>query len=540
MKIKNILYTLVAGVLAVGTASCSDDIDKELRSEAEILPFGFTVTNTEGKTFQTKFSDDGSTIYIYINELSDPKEVLKNAVPTFCLSMGATVTPPMNEPQDFSDLDNPVIYTVTSGDGKNTRTFKVTYIPVAVKIEYGKPFTGCEKLAVKTYVEMGFPGTYPSWVTYQNTIDVNKGDLLAFPAFCGKDKFVMFSRRYAWGDDGKTYGGQVSDVNNIMDADHRHAFKVYDTKTLTENGTLNLGGISPTDVVAITSDWVGNMVAAVGRLKSGKTDFYAWKSPEDTPRLVGSAEVSCEMGNHSADGGSYINVAGDINGTAAIAAAAPRTDTGDHYRFQVYGGKLVPDYKVIHTGHSANDKAWFQMISFFGPDENDPYLVGDTSDLPGKDSGQINAYLNNPDGTNRSSMDYYNTFINGALHDDGEAWWSRSGLWAARGGCRRPTVHAMVINGIPYSYFTTGTDWRNRAILMNQEFTTGIPGYPNWGYGLDTKAKNPNPEEGGQYLPYSFGMMCDWFFDDVEQDGYVAVWSERFGVVMFHITCYDE
>lgn len=537
--IKKLAYCLIAGMTMSATmTSCEDNIDDKLHAEAEMLPGGFSVVSPTGKVYKGQFSEDGSTVYIKINFKYDPTVELNGAKPTFFLSMGATVNPPMTEPQDFSDLEHPVEYTVTSADGSHQRKYYVTYQLVSVKVEPGVGFTGCEKEAVKTYTEMGYPGVYHSWVSGVPSINVNTGDLLAYPAFCGKDKLVMFSARYAWGDDGS------NNAANKMPANHDYAFMVYESSTLEPAGKLNLGSLNPSDFVAITSDSKGNMVAAVGRKASGKTDFYYWTSPEDKPHHFGSADVSCDISNHSADGGSYLSVTGDITGTAVIAAAAPRSATGDHYRFQVYGGK-VQDYTIIHTGYNADSKAWFQMISYFGPEPEDAYMIGYQADNPGKDNGQINVTIRDGDGANLGVLDHYVTpFMNGTLggkFDDGQVWWARTGKWLERGGGHRPTVHAMTLNGVQYSYFTTGYEWRNRTLMHYNNMNDAITDYPTWGYGLDTQAKNPNPEvEDGHYLDYSFGMMCDWYFDDEELEGRVAIWSERFGVVMMLITCYDE
>lgn len=551
MKLKNI-SRIAALSLAFATmtavTSCKDDISDDLRAEARIEPYSFTVTGT-GKTnpdkgapvFRTTFSDDGHTIYIRLPENYDPAVELKGATVQFFLSMGASVTPIMAEPQDFSNPDNPVVYTVTSADGTRTEKYTVTFMVIPpTKVEKGTGFTGSELAAYKTYVELGFPGKYGSWSIWDSSeLNVTMGDLLGMPAFCG-DKLVIFSRSYAWGNAEEIYGVPA------FAPDHSQAFKVFSLPDLTPAEGLNLGGISPSEIVAISSDSAGHMVAAVGRKAGGKTDFYYWTSTTDAPELLGSAEVSCEIGNHDADAGSYINVTGNVTTAAVIAASAPRDNDGSHYKFKVAGSRLVPGYEIIKTGHSSNDKSWFQMISYFGTGDNDPYLVGDCQDNPGNENGHVQVYLNNANGTNRGTMDYHNTSINGWVHDDGEAWWSRSGKWILRGGGRRPTVHAMTINGVPYSFFTTGSDWRVRGVLMNQELSECITlpsgekdPYPHFGFGLTTKAKHPNGKDGGIWIGQSYGAMADWMFDEENMEGWVAVWSDRFGIHLFKLTCLE-
>lgn len=550
MKIKSFRYILASAIVisaAAAVTSCKDDISDSLRSEAKIENFNFTVTgvgvNPEkaAPVFRTRFSEDGDTIYIRVPEDYDVKGELNGAKPTFYLSMGATVSPAMTEPQDFSDPDNPVVYTVTSADGTNVHKYYVTYVIIPpIPVAYGVGFTEGKKLAFKTFSELGFPGAYGSWAG--GNVSVNHGDVMGFPAFCGNNHIVVFSRRFAWGDDGSSGGDAVT-------PNAAHAFKVFDTHTLTPAGSLNLGGIAPADVVAIASDWGGNMVAAVGRKNSGKTDFYCWTSPSENPVLIGTADVSVDISAHAADASPYINIAGDITGAAVIAGSAPHDVDGSHYKFTVAGGKLVPGYTVIKTGHTALDKNCYQMISFFGAEDSSPYLVGDTKPNGTEDNGQIQIYLNNPDGTNRGTMDYHCTDVNGWKMDSkvGDTWWSRSGKWLNRDGARRPTVHAMVINGKPYSYWTTGTDWGPRGVLMDQDLTDGVDlqplggidnPYPHWCYGRDTGAKRPSGDEGID-IAASFGAIADWYFDEEETTGYVALWADRMGLIVFQLTCFE-
>lgn len=541
MRLRTIIYTAFLGLGISAFTACEDDITEDLRSEATIEPYGFTVVSAEftdengvkhaPKTFKVKPDETGNVFNIRISPFLNAEDYLSNATPKFCLSMGATVTPPMTEPQNFADPDNPVVYTVTSGDGKRVERYTIGWTESELK-PAGEGMGDGEQIIYKTYVELGFPGTYASWPQNDN-LGTSYGDLMGFPAFCGKDKIVVFSRRFAWGDDG------AAGSKYAMAANPAHAFKVFDVNTLSPAGSLNLGNIAPADVVAITSDWLGNMVASVGRKASGKTDFYYWSSPEDAPTHIGTADVTTDISANSTDAGCYINVAGDITSNAVIATSAPRTDKGQHYKFNVYRGVLEPEFTVINTGHSELDKNQFQMISYFGTMANDPYLVGDCSANGSEDNGQIHIYLNNPDGSNRGEADYHMIGFNGGMHDDGEQWWSRSGKWLSRNGGRRPTVHAMVLNGMPYSYATTGTDWRNRGILFDQGLTKVLDGYPSFGFGNCTKEKNPQKAEGGIWLGDCFGCMADWYFDDETQEGYVAVWSDRFGMNMFKITCYE-
>ncbi len=531
MKSYKYLLGISAVALGVVMASCDDDMSSKLRSEARIEPYGFTVTSPNGNVYQAKY--EGNNIYIKINPFIDPTTELVGAVPNFVLSMGATVEPTMSDPQDFSNLDEPVVYTVTSGDGKHKNKIYVSYT-VTDKLPYGEGYTRGDLVVSRNFEQMGYPGKFGSLVTWETHVTATYGDLLAFPAFCGKDKLVMFSRRYAWGDDG------TSDPKCKMSPNHKYAFMVYDAATLAQSGTLNIGDIDPMQVVAISSDAKGNMVAAVGRKAAGKTDFYYWTSPESAPVHMGTVGVSTDISNHDTDAAPYISVAGDVTEKAVIAAAAPRSDTGDHYKFKVSNGHVSSNYTVIHTGHSSNDESWFQMVAFFGPNDNDSYLVGDTEKNSDEEVSPIKVYLNSASGMNIATMDYHTPGINGWTPDYGDTWWSRGGQMLKRGGGRRPSVSAMVLNGKPYSYFTTGGEYTNRGCMMTQSFTETILQYPHFGWGLTTIGINSKePNSGSGWVPWSFGMMQDWMWDDEEQEGYVAVWSERFGVHMFRLTCYE-
>lgn len=154
-----------------------------------------------GKTFKCRPANDGDPhkFYIRISPFLDAKDYLTNATPKFYVSMGATVTPPMTQSMDFSDPDNPVEYTVTSGDGKHVEKYYISWAESDLKGK-GEGIGDAEHY-YKTYTELGFPGTYGSW-TQDDNLKTDYGDLMGFPAFCGKNNLVIFSRRFAWGDSG--------------------------------------------------------------------------------------------------------------------------------------------------------------------------------------------------------------------------------------------------------------------------------------------------------------------------------------------------
>ena len=140
MKLRYLLYGAAVAATATAMTSCSDDLTDDLRSDAHIESFGFTVESPAiyeedgttlkkpAKTFKVRLSEEDDHLFqVRISPYLDHDLYLANCVPTFCVSMGAKVDPPMTEPQNFSDPENPVVYTVTSGDGKHTETYRVTY-----------------------------------------------------------------------------------------------------------------------------------------------------------------------------------------------------------------------------------------------------------------------------------------------------------------------------------------------------------------------------------------------------------------------------
>ena len=96
-------------------------------------------------------TDDYKTMFFYASDAqvevpSDDKEIhftvrssadLTAIAPHFKLTEGATISPENGSVHDFSDPSNPVEYTVTSENGKWSRTYKV-YFDVLQEIEGAK------------------------------------------------------------------------------------------------------------------------------------------------------------------------------------------------------------------------------------------------------------------------------------------------------------------------------------------------------------------------------------------------------------------
>lgn len=525
--IKSILAFAAVAVSAMSFSSCKDDISETLESEAYIQPEAFYVVSAVDKNrqFQAVLSEDGSTFTIRVPQNVDPEAELNGAVPKFYLSMGAIVKPDITEPQNFFDTENPVVYTVTAKNGGATRSYKVDFTIVEpTTVAYGEAFSSADICAAVGIKALGWECDYSvhNWGEYAYEtapcalpIDVRYGDIMGMPAFCGHDNVVVFARAYA-------LNGQID-----------KAFKVFDPATLAPKGQLNLGSINPADVVAVASDWHGNMIAAVGRKSTGKSDLYVWTSPEEAPAMIGTTHCSVEVEANDNNAASYINVAGDLTRNAVIAFGGPRSDEGIHYKYKVFGGQLNADYKEIKTGCSSNDQNKFQMISFFGIKDTDPYLVGDpyiSAKVPDKMEDEIGVYLNGPEGDRRAEADYYNPAYNGW-----NGWWLRTGQAMKREGGRRPTVHAMYINGRNYAFWSTGSMNQTRTLITDRNLSEYYKDYGCfWMFGPTTIAMAGRDSF---WIRDGFGSMADWYFDDETQHGYIALWCDRVGLIMFELSC---
>lgn len=507
---KSFAIALAAGVGLLAVSSCSDyDYDTEL-ARAEI--FGpFTLKSPAGNTY--KSSIDGDVITVKINPFAEVESELNGAVPCFYLPMGATCSPSPTEPQDFT---KDVQYTITSGDGKNHRVITVKWGP-SDPLPFGEGYSFSRRLCEKLYPELGYPGDNLAG----EVGDVPNGDILFFPAFCG-DKLVGFSRVYAWGNN----NGRNIPANPSL------AFKMWDVNTLEEsNATLNLGPLSASQIVNITNDWVGHMVAATGGMNGVQSDVYYWTSPDAAPVKVGTLpEPVYTHPSHTVDASMFIQVAGDITGDAVISYMPTKTATGDHVAVNVKGGAIA-DHKTISTGYPSNDKAWFQMISFFGTDYNSNYLVGETE---GDGNGSVKGYYNSASGATVAVMGAY---LNGVPMTDGVAWWSATGKVSARGGSRRPFMMAMNVNGKEYSLVLTGYDWTNRSQMMTGDFSSFLRDdamtYDMRGYQMTKLGAS------GLAAGSSFGGCGCWYWNDEAHEGRAAIWNGREGLATFLFSSYE-
>ena len=496
--------TAAAALLAVLASSCKDDLTASLSETAYIEPDAFYVPSAvdKNRVYKAQLNATQDTFYIRVPQNVDPVAELTGAVPQFYLSLGASVTPVMTDAQNFADLDNPPKYTVTSKTGGTTHTYVVSYVVVDPQpIEFGELPASIDRYAVAAIGgDFGF-----------------NGDIIGSPAFCGLDHVVMFSRKY-------------------------NTLRVYDLPSLAVSATqLNTTPFALADVVAVTSDSKGNLVVAVGGNASGHSKFYYYTAPDQEPvALDGETHTSVEYeAGEAAMMGTYISCTGDISGQAVIAFAGPRDAVGTHFKYYCSGGILRNDnYETIHTGYPSNDMNEFQMISFFSTKKNSAYLVGDCQ-KSNKDDGmedEVQIRVNDNMGNTIGQADYY-----APAYNSWEGWWQRTGQALSLKGSRRPTVHAMNLNGIELALFTTGGGPKamqsQRTIITDKalgEYYTDYGAFDGtWLITIGDETAAPWRD----YYTDGTGVMCDWCFDDEKQEGYIAVWYERRALIIYEVSC---
>lgn len=495
-------FLTAAALLAVLASSCKDDVTETLSESAYIEPDAFYVPSVVDKSrvYKAQLNETQDTFFIRVPQNVDPVKELTGAVPQFSLSLGASVSPAMTEAQNFADLDNPPVYTVTAGRGGATHTYVVSYIVVEPQtIDPGEAPASIDKYAsVSIGGDFGF-----------------NGDVIASPAFCGLNHVVMFSRKFG-------------------------ILRVYDLPSFEVSATQLKTPFAVSDVVAVTSDSNGKLVVAVGGFGAGHTKFYYYSAPDQDPvELEGQTHTSVEYENSpAAMMGTYISCTGDITTQAVIAFAGPRDAEGTHFKYYVSGGKLRNDnYETIHTGYPSNDMNEFQMISFFSTKKNSAYLIGDCQKSDKNDGmdNEVQIRLNDNLGNTIAQADYY-----APEYNSWKGWWQRTGQATVNKGARRPTVHAMNLNGVEFAFFTTGGGTAaahlERTLITDKNI--GVY-YTDYGVFDGTWLMKIGSEKTVPWINYNEGsaMMCDWCFDNEQQVGYIAVWYERRGLVVYKVSC---
>ncbi len=485
-----------------GLVSCSDDdMFTQDGKEAFIISADknsspWTIGRS-GMRWYSRVSND--TIYIKVSPQYDVTTELDSVCPKFYVSKGAVVTPDPSIPVDLT-VEGGVKYTVTSEDGKTSRTYVVTHSLTDFLPNGGGATLGMI-VVDKTFAELGYPGEHNNFGFADSR---QYGDLNGYVAFCGHDHIVLLARQYT---DPHFDNPSMNVVNNDL------GLRYYKASDLSYEGILNTGDINIRMMRTITSDWNGTMVAAV--VNGESTDLYFWDNPASAPTKFATVDKNLAS---SEDGCNYLQVCGDVKATANISAAAYRSNKGEHYIIHLEGGKVV-DTQTVTTGYRADDGNGFQMISPLGTDLHPEYVVGDTE---GQGNNTIKGYINTNAGRTRLIMpSLLQSQGSGGFHD----WWVGTGSCLARSGARRPWVSAMPINGKMYFMLLNGTGWWWCNTLIDaSDFNTRIPGAE---YDFSINAN------------WSFGSSGDWYWDEATHEAYWVGWIDRQGMFLYKMTCYE-
>lgn len=497
MKLNKYLAALFAVTLSLGFSSCSDDdMFTEDGKRAEILT-GDELCNPKlkgnsGLTWRSKI--EGNTIYIVINPDLDPVEELDGTTVQFFVSKGALIDPDPSVPQNFAK-EGGVQYTITSEDGSTRNTYTITYSPTAVP-EYGTGFTLGSQIVEKKFPELGFPGEQGN---YGFADSRQYGDLNGYVAFCGHDHVVLMARQY-------TAPKFDNAALNVPNADL--GLRVYDKKDLSYVGKLNLGSIEMSSLMAITSDMNGVLVGAVR--KADGCDLYYWTSYNSAPALLGSVSGNlCSI----TDGASYLSIMGSLASEANITGNDGRNTEGRHFMIHVENNQIT-NTQIIKSGTRSDDGNGFQMISPLTDKLNSSYILGD---VEGSGNGSIKVMANTYKGTTKVTMP---PVFNGAW----QTWWVATGSNISRTGGRRPYVNAMLINGVHYALIMNGTGWWwHNDIASIDDLKTRVDG-TSWFYSTN--------------VAWSFGGCCDWYWDAEKGDAYYVMYTDRYGMAVYRLTCF--
>lgn len=510
MKLHKALLPAAAMVtLALSVWSCKDDdmftVDgKQAFIYGDTKENSLSVVGQSGIKWSSRMSND--TIYIKLSPTFDATVELKDVYPKFFISKGSTVSPDPSLPQDFSDLDNPITYTVTSEDGKTSRSYVVTYGPTDF-LPYGEGFTLGAKQMDVLFPDLGYPGTP---FTAAGVTDSRRyGDLNGYVAYCGHDHIVLLARQYS----------DPRFDSSTPAPDFDLGIKVFKADDLTPDGVLNTGGINRQNIRAITSDWVGNMVAVV-YTGGASSDIYYWTKPTDAPVLLTSASVCLAP---AVDGSNYVQVAGDVTAKANISCPGQRGLNGDHYMIHVEGGAASEPEK-FSTGYRSDDCNGFQMTSPMSAELHPDYAISDGEGVANTNNS-LRVYTNNwAGGTTGVLTNAYQSVGAGGFHD----WWSGNGGTLARTGGRHPYISAMPINGKTYIMMMAGTAWWYCNVIIEAgDLHTRVTG-AEVDYVIEGIGK-----------AWSFGATGDWYYDESTHTGYWVGYTDRYGMFTMKFTCYE-
>jgi hypothetical protein len=456
-------------------------------------PLTFDIPTISG-SFMKGEAISGASITIPYHAAKGNETFTVNVAVSGVAAGGITVAPKnVTLTEAVGSFSLPISGTPASA-GKVTFTISTTYAFANLAVDFvkvqvaGPGFNYAEIGAKKNFVELGYPGIFKDFTQADAK---HYGDLQMYHAYCG-NHIVLLSRAYS-----------------LVDPTSPYVVKVVDKNTLNDAGSLNLGSISIANLKMITSDYNGRCVGAVS--SAGQTEFFYWTTPTGAPVSVGS--VAVDMASFT-DGANNFQVAGDIAGDAWITAMAPRNAQGEHYRIQVTNGQLASTYSMVSTGYSSGDCSQFQMISPLDDSDAPSYVIGDGEGTL-EAANSIKCYINSNAGSTIAIMP-------GLWQNILQSWWVGTGGTTARVGGRRPVVSALVINGKSYVTVTSGTSFWHAAAVLDTDLST-------------LTHANLNIAE-TVTCGWSFGSWVDWYWDETEQAGYLAVWFGRLGLFTYKMT----
>lgn len=221
MRLKNYLYFLLAMIIPFGFIACSDDDDDPvvLSGANAIEEFKIESLDLIGKV-----NKEEATVTIDISA-SFELEKLKNVKPTITISKHAKISPSASDAQDFSDLEKPVVYTVTAqNDEAKKWTIKIVQSAYLDKGAFGfseKPLWVSEylkespetehKVRSIAYYENKLYTTVSDFVLDVKSGKPIKGESLTFPGnhdnevwfLCNDDKGNLLAGPYSKPGEGK-------------------------------------------------------------------------------------------------------------------------------------------------------------------------------------------------------------------------------------------------------------------------------------------------------------------------------------------------
>lgn len=499
---KIMIMSLTAAVLSMASSCKDDDMFTRDGKNAFIQwvdeKIGFKVTGNSGEQYTSV--KEGNNIYILVDPMYDVTEELHDIVPEFYLSKGATTQPPAYEPQDFSK-EGGIKYDVKAEFGDKVETYIVSY-RYKETLPHGEGFNSGVLYPMKDFAELGWPGTYQG--KNQRT-DRLVGDINGYVAFCGFKNVVVFARDYVHPLSG--------------DKDLSLAFKVFSYPHLENAGSLNTSSIDVNEVQVISSDSYGHMIAVVSADNSEMSSIYYWTSPELSP--IKAFDVNANI-SKAANPTHYLQVMGDITGTANVATSAGPSADGSHYLLHVENGKLST-IDVINTGLSSEDTNKFQMISPINNGLDPDYIVGDVKGKVGSSSG-VQVFMKNINGETLFTMpphlDYKNVWY----------WVAGTGQPLSLTGGKRPFVSAMNINGKDYSLLELGIAFNWGASIFSADMKDMI--LPSLQFTGVSSSSQTNIT-----LSFSHGGTSDWCWDEKGKVGRCVYWHDRYGLVCGLMKC---